>query len=62
MTEDRLTSLVSAMTWREKVAQLQIVWKPGMEDARDLARHGAGCLFWPGSARDTNELCPSASS
>ena len=49
-------SLLAAMTWREKVAQLQIVWKPRMEDARDLARRGAGCLFWPGSARDTNEL------
>jgi beta-glucosidase len=56
MTEERLTSLLAAMTWREKIAQLQIVWKPRMEDARDLARRGAGCLFWPGSARATNEL------
>jgi beta-glucosidase len=49
-------SLLAAMTWREKIAQLQIVWKPRMGDARDLARRGAGCLFWPGSARDANEL------
>jgi beta-glucosidase len=49
-------SLLAAMTWREKIAQLQIVWKPRIEDAADLARRGAGCLFWPGSARDTNEL------
>jgi beta-glucosidase len=49
-------ALLAAMTWREKIAQLQIVWKPRLDDARDLARRGAGCLFWPGSARDTNEL------
>lgn len=56
MADETPESLLAAMTWREKIAQLQIVWKPRMEDARDLARRGAGCLFWPGSARDTNEL------
>jgi beta-glucosidase len=56
MTGKTPEALLAAMTWREKIAQLQIVWKPRLDDARDLAQRGAGCLFWPGSARDTNEL------
>jgi beta-glucosidase len=49
-------ALLAAMTWREKLEQLQIVWKPRTEDAHELARRGIGCLFWPGGARATNDL------
>jgi beta-glucosidase len=44
------------MTYAEKLAQLQIVWRPDSAEAGDLARSGAGALFWPPSAKATNDL------
>ncbi len=51
-----LGSLLARMTWRDKLDQLQIVWRPDPESQRALARRGVGCLFWPGSAAATNAL------
>ncbi|TAP45159.1 glycosyl hydrolase [Arthrobacter sp. S39] len=44
------------MTWEQKLAQLQIAFRPRLEDAKDLARGGIGAVFWPRSAEATNEL------
>ena len=46
--------ILSAMSWEEKLAQLQIIWRPSLDEATDLARAGIGALFWPGSAEATN--------
>jgi len=49
-------ALLARMSWRDKLDQLQIVWRPGREAQRALARRGIGCLFWPGSAAAANAL------
>jgi beta-glucosidase len=48
--------LLARMSWRDKLDQLQIVWRPSLDEAKALARRGIGCLFWPGSAAAANEL------
>jgi beta-glucosidase len=48
--------LLSRMTWSEKLAQLQIIWRRDADDALALARGGIGALFWPQSAARTNAL------
>ena len=48
--------LLSRMTWSEKLAQLQIIWRRDEDDALALARGGVGALFWPQSAERTNAL------
>lgn len=54
--EDRVDTLLSAMTWQEKLAQLQIAYRPRQEDARELVRGGIGAVFWPRSAEAANDL------
>jgi beta-glucosidase len=56
MTDDRIESLLAAMSWEEKLAQLQIGYRPRLEDAAELVRAGIGAVFWPRSAEATNEL------
>lgn len=51
-----LEALLARMSWRDKLDQLQIVWRRDPEAQRALARRGIGCLFWPGSAAAANEL------
>jgi beta-glucosidase len=51
-----IEELLAAMTWEQKLAQLQIAFRPRLEDAKDLARGGIGAVFWPRSAEATNEL------
>ena len=48
--------LLARMTWSEKLAQLQIIWRRDEDDALALARGGVGALFWPQSAERTNAL------
>ncbi|SDT21653.1 beta-glucosidase [Pseudarthrobacter equi] len=48
--------IVASMTYAQKLAQLQIVWRPDSAEAGSLARNGAGALFWPASAQATNAL------
>ncbi|WP_314504024.1 glycoside hydrolase family 3 N-terminal domain-containing protein [uncultured Microbacterium sp.] len=48
--------LLARMTWSEKLAQLQIIWRRDENDALALARGGIGALFWPQSAEQTNAL------
>ena len=56
MTALDLEELLSRMTWAEKLAQLQIIWRRDEEEALALARGGIGALFWPASAERTNAL------
>lgn len=48
--------ILDLMTHAEKLAQLQIVWRPDPAESGDLARNGAGALFWPATAKATNAL------
>ncbi len=52
----RADELLSRMTWEEKLAQLQIVFRPNLDDAAALVRKGLGSTFWPPSAGATNAL------
>ena len=56
MTTPNLDDLLARMTWAEKLAQLQIIWRRDEDDALALARGGIGALFWPQSAVATNAL------
>lgn len=48
--------LLARMSFADKLAQLQILWRRDDEDALALARAGIGALFWPQSAERTNAL------
>ena len=48
--------ILAAMSWEDKLAQLQIIWRPSLDEATELARSGIGALFWPGNAANTNAL------
>lgn len=52
----RVRALLDGLTWAEKLGQLQIVFRPALEDAAQLVRDGIGSVFWPRSAAATNEL------
>lgn len=52
----RVRHLIAEMTDAEKLAQLQIVYRPNHEDAAELVRGGLGSIFWPPSAAATNAL------
>ena len=49
-------TLLGAMTWAEKLGQLQIIFRPRQEDAASLVRDGIGAMFWPRSAAAANAL------
>lgn len=48
--------LLARMSFADKLAQLQILWRRDEGDALALARAGIGALFWPQSAEATNAL------
>jgi len=52
----RIRMLLDELTWAEKLGQLQIVFRPGLDDAGRLVRDGIGSVFWPRSAEATNAL------
>ena len=52
----RIRMLLAELTWPEKLAQLQIVFRPGQDAAEQLVRDGIGSVFWPRSAAATNAL------
>jgi len=56
MTTLLLEDLLARMSWADKLAQLQIIWRRDEEDALALARGGIGALFWPQSAEQSNAL------
>ncbi|MFJ5956360.1 glycoside hydrolase family 3 N-terminal domain-containing protein [Paenarthrobacter sp. NPDC092416] len=54
--QEIIDHLMASMTWEQKLAQLQIAFRPRLDDAADLVRCGIGAVFWPRSAEATNEL------
>jgi beta-glucosidase len=54
--EGRVEHLLAALSWEEKLAQLQIAYRHRLEDALELVRSGIGAVFWPRSATATNAL------
>lgn len=56
MTSLSPEELLARMTWADKLAQLQIIWRRDEDDALALARGGVGALFWPQSAERANAL------
>lgn len=55
-TTEFIDALMASMTWEQKLAQLQIAFRPRLDDAKELVRSGVGAVFWPRSAEATNEL------
>jgi beta-glucosidase len=56
MTSASIRSLLAQMTPQEKLGQLQIIYRPGLDDAAALVRSGIGSMFWPQSAAGSNAL------
>ena len=46
----RIEELLRSMTWDEKLAQMQIVFRPDPAELERWVRAGVGAVFWPGSA------------
>jgi beta-glucosidase len=56
MHSARIRSLLAQMTPADKLGQLQIIFRPTLEDAAALVRQGIGSMFWPQSAAASNAL------
>ncbi|HTQ93622.1 MAG TPA: glycoside hydrolase family 3 N-terminal domain-containing protein, partial [Streptosporangiaceae bacterium] len=54
--QDRVEALLRSMTWDEKLAQIQVVFKPDPAQLERRVRAGAGAIFWPRSAAAVNAL------
>lgn len=52
----RIRMLLDELPWAEKLGQLQIVFRPALDDAARLVRDGIGSVFWPRSAEATSAL------
>ena len=56
MHSARIRSILAQMTPAEKLGQLQIIFRPNLDDAAALVREGIGSVFWPQSAVASNAL------
>jgi beta-glucosidase len=54
--EQRVEALLSSMTWDEKLAQMQIVFRHDPAELERWVRAGVGAIFWPRSAAAVNAL------
>jgi len=54
--QDRIEALLKSMTWDEKLAQMQIVFRADPAELRRWVRAGVGAIFWPRSAAAVNAL------
>ena len=54
MHSARIRSLLAQMTPDEKLGQLQIIFRPSLDEAASLVRQGIGSMFWPQSAAASN--------
>ena len=54
--DEQVEALLAALTWEQKLAQLQIAYRPSVADAAELVRGGIGAVFWPRDAANTAEL------
>ncbi len=55
-TDRRIDALVGAMSWADKLAQLQIAYHPDPVEAGRMVAAGIGGVFWPRNAAATNGL------
>jgi beta-glucosidase len=53
---NRVDELLCSMTWDEKIAQMQIVFRPDPVELERWVRAGVGAIFWPRSAAAINAL------
>jgi beta-glucosidase len=53
---ERIERLVRSMTWDEKLAQMQVVFRPDPAELERWVRAGVGAIFWPRSAAAVNGL------
>ena len=53
---DRVEGLLRSMTWDEKLAQMQVVFRPDPAELERWVRAGVGAIFWPRSAAAVNAL------
>jgi len=51
---NRVEELVGSMTWDEKLAQMQVVFRPDPAELERWVRAGTGAIFWPRSAAAVN--------
>jgi beta-glucosidase len=52
----RVEELLRSMTWDEKLAQMQVVFRPDPAELERWIRAGVGAVFWPRSAAAVNGL------
>lgn len=52
----RVDELLRSMTWDEKLAQMQVVFRPDPAELERWVRAGVGAIFWPRSAAAVNAL------
>ena len=52
----RIEELLGSMTWDEKLAQMQVVFRPDPAELERWVRAGVGAIFWPRSAAAVNGL------
>ncbi|MFY9927995.1 MAG: glycoside hydrolase family 3 N-terminal domain-containing protein [Streptosporangiaceae bacterium] len=52
----RVEELLASMTWDEKLAQMQIVFRPDPAELERWVRAGTGAVFWPRGAAAVNAL------
>ena len=52
--EQRVEALLRSMTWDEKLAQMQIVFRPDPAELERWVRAGVGAIFWPRGAAAVN--------
>ena len=53
---NRVEELLRSMTWDEKLAQMQVVFRPDPAELDRWVRAGVGATFWPRSAAAVNAL------
>lgn len=53
---NRVEDLLRSMTWDEKLAQMQVVFRPDPAELSRWIRAGFGATFWPRSAAAVNAL------
>jgi beta-glucosidase len=51
---NRVEELLRSMTWDEKLAQMQVVFRPDPAELDRWVRAGVGATFWPRSAAAVN--------
>ena len=54
--QELVEGLLRSMTWDEKLAQMQVVFRPDPGELERWIRAGVGAIFWPRNAAAVNRL------